>query len=84
MAVDKDEGPLEKVKDFFLQTPEDRSYEDAGGDDRVPEEERTNDPKADANRYAKEHGEEEPYPNHVNPTDTVSGDPGEGKASPES
>lgn len=84
MAVDKDEGPLEKVKDFFWQTPEDRSYENEGGDDRVPEEERTNDPKSDANQYAKEHGEDKPYPGHVNPTDTVSGDPGEGKTDPNS
>lgn len=80
MAVDENEGVFEKVKDFFWQGPDDRSYEDAGGDDRVPEDQRTNDPKADANKYAREHGEEVPYPDYVNPTDAVSG---EGKIDPE-
>lgn len=79
MAVDKDEGPFEKVKDFFWQGPGDRSYEDQGGNDQVPEEQRTNDPKADANKFAKDNGKESPYPNHVNPTDAVTGEPGEGK-----
>lgn len=73
VAVDKNEGFIEKVKDFFWQGPEDRSYEDAGGDDRVPEDERTNDPKADANKYARDHGEEIPYPDHANPTDVATG-----------
>lgn len=73
MAVDKNENIFEKAKDFFWQSPGDRSYEDAGGDDRVPEDQRTDDPKADANKYARENGLEEPYPAHVNPTDTVPG-----------
>ena len=64
MAVDKDESAFEKVKDFFTQKPEDRAYEDLGGDDRVPMNERTDDPKADANRYAHEAGEELPYPGY--------------------
>lgn len=72
MAVDKDEGIIEKVKDFFWQNPEDRSYEDAGGDDRVPTDERTNDPKSDANKYARDRGEEIPYPNYVNPTEVAT------------
>lgn len=75
MAVDENENVFEKVKDFFWQGPDDRSYEDAGGDDRVPEDQRTNDPKADANKYARENGEEVPYPDYVNPTDAVSNDP---------
>ena len=79
MAVDKNEGFFEKAKDFWTQGPEDRAYEDAGGDDRVPKEQRTNDPKADANKFAQDNGEEPPYPNHVNPTDAVTGDPGKGK-----
>jgi hypothetical protein len=62
MAVDGEEGIVEKVKEFFTQTPEDRAYEDAGGDDRVPEAERTDNPEADANKYAVEHGEDKPYP----------------------
>lgn len=74
MAVDKNENIFQKAKDFFWQGPDDRSYEDAGGDDRVPEDQRTNDPKADANKYARENGEEIPYPDHANPTDTVPGD----------
>lgn len=74
MAVDKDENVFQKAKDFFWQGPGDRSYEDAGGDDRVPEGERTNDPKADANKYALDNGEEAPYPDHVNPTDVVTED----------
>lgn len=69
MAVDKNEGFGEKVKDFFWQNPDDRSYEDAGGDDRVPENQRTNDPKDDANKYAQAAGEPLPYPDHVNPSD---------------
>lgn len=74
MAVDENEGVFEKVKDFFWQGPDDKAYEDAGGDDRVPEDQRTNDPKADANKYARENGLDEPYPGHANPTDTVPGD----------
>ena len=80
MAVDKNEGIFEKVKDFWWQGPSDRAYEDAGGDDRIPEDERTDDPKADANKYARDNGEEIPYPDHVNPTDVVTDDPDEGKA----
>lgn len=66
MAVDKNENVFEKAKDFFWQGPDDRAYEDAGGDDRVPKEERTNDPKADANKYALANGEDAPYPDHAN------------------
>lgn len=81
MAVDKNEGFFEKAKDFFTQKPSDRSYEDAGGDDRVPEEKRTDDPKADANKYARENGEEVPYPDHVNPTEAdIKGVPGDTQA----
>lgn len=75
MAVDKNESLGEKIKDFWWQGPSDRAYEDAGGDDRVPEDQRTDDPKADANKYAREHGEDAPYPDHVNPTDAVSNNP---------
>lgn len=75
MAVDKNESPVEKIKDFFLQGPEDRSYEEQGGDDRVPVAERTNDPKADANRFSLANGEEAPYPEHVNPTDVIEDAP---------
>lgn len=75
MAVDKNESLVEKAKDFFLQNPADRSYEDAGGDDRVPVAERTNDPKADANRFSLANGEEAPYPEHANPTDVVGDAP---------
>lgn len=65
MAVDEQEGPLEKIKDLFTQKPEDRAYEDAGGDDDVPEEDRTDDPKADAKRFALAAGEEDPYPDYT-------------------
>lgn len=69
MAVDENESAWEKIKDFWWQKPNDHSYEDEGGDDRVPEKERTNDPKADANKFARENGEEPPYPEYVNPTE---------------
>lgn len=71
MAVDKGEGIVEKVKDFFTQTPEDRAYEDAGGDDRVPEADRTEDPKADANAFAVSEGEAAPYPDYIPEADKV-------------
>jgi hypothetical protein len=73
MAVDKKESPVEKVVEFFTQNPADRAYEDAGGDAKVPVEERTDDPRADANAYAKKVGEPEPYPGLVSSTvtDTV-------------
>lgn len=64
MAVDKEEGVLEKVGEFVTQKPEDRAYEDEGGNSEVPVEQRTDDPKADANRYAREQGDEPPYPDH--------------------
>lgn len=64
MGVNEDEGFGKKVKDFFTQKPEDHDYQKKGGDDRVPEGERTDDPQADANRYAVAHGEELPYPEH--------------------
>lgn len=76
MAVDKNESPVEKVVEFFTQGPEDRAYENAGGDDRVPQEQRTDDPKADANTYALANGEDAPYPGHVNPTDIITDDAG--------
>lgn len=62
MAVDGKEGFVEKVTEFFTQGPEDRAYEDAGGDARVPEADRTDDPQADANAFAVAEGEEVPYP----------------------
>ena len=64
MAVNKNESIGDKVVDFFTQKPEDHEYEKAGGDDRVPMHERTDDPKADANRFARAAGEEIPYPDH--------------------
>lgn len=62
MATNENEGLGEKVKEFFTQTPEDRSYEDAGGDSRVPEAERHGDPTGEANAYAAANGEDLPYP----------------------
>lgn len=62
MAVDGQEGIGEKVAEFFTQGPEDRAYEDAGGDSRVPAADRTDNPKADANAFAASNGEELPYP----------------------
>lgn len=65
MAVNSKEGIFEKTKDFFTANPADWKYEKAGGDDRVPVSERTNDPKADAKKYARENGEEDPYPDYT-------------------
>lgn len=64
MAVNENEGLGDKIVDFFTQKPEDHEYEKEGGDDRVPHHERTDDPKADANRFAQAAGEPLPYPNH--------------------
>lgn len=64
MATNDKEGFLEKSKEFFTQTPEDRKYEEAGGDDRIPLHERTDDPKADAKRFAAAQGERDPYPEY--------------------
>lgn len=72
MAVDDKEGPLEKIKDFFTQKPEDRAYEDNGGDDRVSEADRTDDPKADAKAYAASVGEDDPYPDYTPSVTTES------------
>lgn len=64
MAVNEKEGFGEKVKEFFTQNPDDHEYEKAGGDSRVPKEQRKGDPKREANSYAVSHGEEPPYPGH--------------------
>ncbi len=68
MATDNKEGLVEKVKDFFTQRPDDHAYENHGGDDRVPPEKRTADPKADANEHAASAGEDLPYPGHERTT----------------
>lgn len=62
MATNNREGFVEKVTEFFTQNPADHKYEEEGGDSRVPAEERTNDPKSDARKYALAHGEDDPYP----------------------
>lgn len=64
MATNNQESPFERVKEFFLQGPEDRKYEEAGGDADVPKERRTADPHADANAWAREQGKDLPYPGH--------------------
>lgn len=89
MAVDGKEGPLKKVKDFFWQDPEEKSYQDQGGDDRVPEADRHGNPLHEANDYAAKHGEPLPYPELAEgadgaaaparderPSDHVTGDEG--------
>lgn len=65
MATDNKESPVEKAVEFFTQGPDDREYEGQGGDDRVPKDQRTSDPKADANKYAQSQGEKLPYPDHA-------------------
>lgn len=62
MAVNKKEDFLKKVKDFFWQGPKDHSYQDEGGDDRVPPQDRHGKPLHEANAYAAAHGEPLPYP----------------------
>lgn len=64
MAAGDKEGIFEKVGEFFTQKPEDHDYEKAGGDAKVPDEKRTNDPLADANEYAVSVGKALPYPSH--------------------
>lgn len=64
MGVNGNESPVERVKEFFTQDPTDRAYEEAGGDDRVPKGERTDDPKADAKALAAKSGEADPYPDY--------------------
>ena len=62
MAVNDKESFGEKVKEFFLQNPEDREYEEQGGDARIPVEDRTESPRLDARKYALSIDEEDPYP----------------------
>lgn len=64
MGANNNEGVGEKIAEFFTQKPSDHKYEKAGGDARVPEHERTGDPKADANDFAKKAGEQVPHPGH--------------------
>lgn len=64
MPVNDKEDVGQKIVDFFTQKPEDHTYEAAGGDDRVPLHERTDDPKADANRFSLAAGEPLPYPGY--------------------
>lgn len=61
MAVNSKESLVEKAVELFTQKPEDHEYEERGGDSRVPAAERTDNPKADANRYAVSLGEDKPY-----------------------
>lgn len=75
MGVDGNEGFGERVKEFFTQTPEDREYEDRGGDQRVPVEDRTDDPKADAKRLAAANGEDDPHPDYNPDGAAVAEDP---------
>lgn len=72
MATNNNEGLGEKITEFFTQKPADHSYEKADGDARVPHHERTSDPKADANEFAKAAGEALPYPDYQR---TSSGPP---------
>lgn len=65
MAAGSRQGRWEKFKEFFTQGPADFEYEEAGGDAETPEAERTNDPLADANEYARGVGEPVPWPSHV-------------------
>lgn len=65
MAVNGREKPGEKVIEFFTQSPEDRAYEKAGGDARVPQEKRAGDPHGEARRFALVNGEEDPYPDEA-------------------
>lgn len=65
MPANPRESHWHRIRDFLVQKPEDHEYENNGGDDRIPEEKRTDDPLADSNDYAKELGEEVPWPSHV-------------------
>jgi len=62
MATNNTESWGEKAVEYFTQTKEDREYEKAGGDDRVPEAERRGNPRKEARQYAQAHGEDDPYP----------------------
>lgn len=60
MAVNKDEGIIEKAVEFFTQAPEDHRYEELGGDAKIPVDQRTDNPMLDANNYAEAHPSEYP------------------------
>lgn len=51
MATNEHEGFGERVAEFFTQKPEDRQYEESGGDAAIPAELRTDDPVADVQRW---------------------------------
>lgn len=62
MATNNTESIWQKGVEFFTQNKEDRTYEGEGGDDRVPKEDRKGDPRKEARIYARDHGEDDPYP----------------------
>lgn len=62
MATNNKESFGEKVTEWFTQSPEDRAYEEKGGDGRVPQEDRQGNPRAEARHFAYVNGEEDPYP----------------------
>lgn len=64
MATDNQESFIEKTVEFFTQKRSDFDYEQAGGDSKIPEDERTDDAKYDANVFAVKNGKEAPWPLH--------------------
>lgn len=62
MSTNNKESTFEKVTEFFTQSPEDRAYEKAGGDGRVPQADRQGNPRQEARHFARVNGEEDPYP----------------------
>lgn len=77
MATNNKEGWGEKIGEFFTQHKDDRKYEGAGGDARVPEEKRQGNPRQEARAYAISIGEDDPYPED-GPLDTVAEEKPEG------
>lgn len=65
MPANPKESHWHRFRDFLIQKPEDHEYENNGGDDRLPEDQWTDDPLADANEHARALGEEVPWPSHV-------------------
>ena len=62
MATNNKESGWEKTVEFFTQHKDDRAYEKAGGDGRVPVEKRQGEPRREARVYALSIGEGDPYP----------------------
>lgn len=78
MAVNGKESIAERVGEWFTQSPEDRSYEEAGGDASVPQEMRKGDPRREAREFAHANGQPDPYPED-GPLDATPENPEERK-----